>query len=149
MTQILKFAILGRAKAIPWMPRGRHIKVLNLPTETVAPALRRLRRGIPMAPLLANISKASERFKTTKWKDWLSARVKLALFCLVLITLLGYSLTRGVYVGSEVQFKRAGYYVGYCKYLYPSGITLKSYGVGDIRDQASLASSHCPFLNND
>ena len=80
---------------------------------------------------------------------WRSKRQRWAFFCLLLIALLGYALTRGFYVGSEVQFKNAGYYVGYCKYLYLSGITLKSYGVGDIRDQASLANGYCPLLSND
>jgi hypothetical protein len=79
---------------------------------------------------------------------WRSKRQRWAFICSS-IALLGYTLTRGVYVGSEVQFKSAGYYVGYCKYLDPSGITLKSYGVGDIRDQSSLANGQCPLLSND
>ena len=40
-------------------------------------------------------------------KDWLSVKLGWAFFCLLLIAPLGYGLTRGVYVGSEVQFVRA------------------------------------------
>jgi hypothetical protein len=66
--------------------------------------------------------------------------------------LLGYGLTRGIFVGSitEYQPSMGGFYTYNCRYLYSDGVRLRfGGGTGKTPDEAIISSSGvCSFLEH-
>ena len=83
----------------------------------------------------------------------MSAGIKLgwAFFGLFVVLLLGYGLTRGIFLGSTTKFHAKtsgnGFYSYECRYLYADGRRLKwGGGVGDTPGDAADDGAYCPFL---
>jgi len=77
-----------------------------------------------------------------------------AFFGLIVVVMLGYGLTRGVYVGSTTKYNSGigskPYYSYHCRYLYADGVRLKfGGGTGATPEEAADDDTHCPFLAND
>jgi hypothetical protein len=74
-----------------------------------------------------------------------------AFFGLVLVILLGYGLTRGIFVGSTTEYvaSMGGLYYHNCRYLYPNGVRARFGGVIGQRPNEVDASSDrfCPLLD--
>lgn len=83
----------------------------------------------------------------------MSAGIKLgwAFFALIVVLLLSYGLTRGIFFGSTTQFhpKSPGipdFYSYECRYLYADGFRLKWSGGTGATPQAASEDSFCPLL---
>ena len=82
----------------------------------------------------------------------MSAGVKFgwAFFGLLVFSLFGYGLTRGIFVGSttEYQASMGGFYTYNCRYLYPDGVRLRfGGGTGKTPEEAIISSRGvCPLL---
>jgi hypothetical protein len=81
----------------------------------------------------------------------MSAGIKFGLvfFGLLVVSLFGYGLTRGIFVGTmtEYQAYMGGFYTYNCRYLYPDGVRLRFVGVMQSPDELTLSTySVCPLL---
>jgi hypothetical protein len=81
----------------------------------------------------------------------MSSGIKLgwAFFGLLVVLLLGYALTRGLFMGSLVKFEArssGGYFAYYCRYLYPDGVRLKYGGGTGSNPTEASENAFCPLL---
>jgi len=80
----------------------------------------------------------------------MTAGVKLgwAFFSLVVVFLLGYGLTRGIFVGSTTEYEASmgGFYFYNCRYLYPDGVRVKFGGMIGATPNEAIANADCPLL---
>ena len=76
-----------------------------------------------------------------------------AFFCLVVVFLFGYGLTRGIFVGSTTEYEASmgGFYFYNCRYLYPDGVRVKfGGGTGKTPKEAKESwGGVCPLLGSD
>jgi hypothetical protein len=84
----------------------------------------------------------------------MSAGIKLgwAVFAVLVILLLGYGLTRGIFFGSTTRYHsgNSAYYSYECRYLYADGFRLRwGGGTGHTPEEAADDGSYCPFLANE
>ena len=85
----------------------------------------------------------------------MTAGIKLgwAFFGLVVVLLLGYGLTRGIFVGSTTEYHASmgGFYSYKCRYLYPDGVRVKfGGGTGKTPNEAKASSDgFCPLLGSE
>ena len=85
----------------------------------------------------------------------MTAGIKLgwAFFGLVVVLLLGYGLTRGIFVGSTTEHHASmgGFYSYNCRYLYPDGVRVKfGNGTGKMPNEAKASSyGFCPLLGSE
>jgi hypothetical protein len=85
----------------------------------------------------------------------MTAGVKLgrAFFILVVVFLLGYALTRGIFLGSTTEYEASmgGFYFYNCRYLYPDGVRVKfGGGTGKTPNEAKESwGGVCPLLGSD
>ena len=75
-----------------------------------------------------------------------------AFFCLVVVFLFGYGLTRGIFVGSTTEYEASmgGFYFYNCRYLYPGGVRVRfGGGTGKTPSEAEASSpSFCPLFGS-